>query len=68
MINKIKKFMDQPMTWGGMLKLMFWSTVASIVYSVMVWAWMFGWFAKVIDGINGFLKKFTKKTEPVEEQ
>lgn len=68
MMNKIRNLMNKPLTVGGLIKLMFWSTIASIVYSVMIWAWMFGWFNKAAEKLSDFFGKFSKKAEPVEEQ
>lgn len=68
-MRKIKEFMAKPITWGGYLKFLFWCTIGSMLYCVVMLGWMFGWFNKVVEKISKFFGKFSKKQEePAEEQ
>lgn len=67
-MRKFKEFLDKPMTWGGYLKFCFWCTIGSVIYSIVYFAYLFGYLAKLGEKISGFFSKFSGKAEPVEDQ
>ena len=64
MMNKLRNWMNKPVTWGGYLKICGFCIVASVIYLVCFFAYLYGVFDQVVLGLRRIfekIKRFFKK-------